>query len=459
MNHKGFTLIELLVAFCIIAVLFAVVIASLSKSQAKARDARRKTDMAILKVALESYYADHNSYPPSLVGGQPLEDQITGEVYLKTVPTDPKDSAVNYCYNSTDGHSYTLGANFESETNNCAALATPTPAATSSLVPTSQPTPTAPPPGPPAPSPEVTGMSVPVLALKYIPVDQSNPTLVDRNIAGTDLPPGTTVEFVRQKTDTLNSDVSAFLNDASAYHKYKDPASAPVLNYSIYEVKEYLEPVPIVPGSGSRPADHVTILKNKGFDICDYVESQGVKEVWVWMFHSNYAYPVESYQRGPYGGLGNGYMDLPLCAKTYTVYDYNYGRGIGEAVENHDHHIEALMRSINYGVWQNNFVGAEAPASSYRCGWSHCPPNVMSVCPSHNYDWANETSVSSDCEDWKLDGTGVLTTVSCHTWAGATCGNDSGDKFKKWWMQNIPPLWWQFIGEFDAAKSGGANLN
>lgn len=300
---------------------------------------------------------------------------------------------------------------------------------------------------------------VPILVLKYMPADPSNPSLLNTAITGPDLPYGTTIDQVRQKTESLGVEVANFLTDASAYHKYKDEGARPSLRYFILDSKEYLEPVPTINIGGQFPANHVVMLKDKGFDICDYVENKGVKEVWVWMYHSRITYPVESYQIGPYGGLGNGYMDLPLCAKTYRVYDYNFGRGIGEAVEDHTHHLEALFRSVNNFVWGGKFVGGCGGGQVYyRCGWTHYPPNVMQYCSGHDYDWRNEAVVSSDCEDWKADGSGDKKQVSCHTWAGAVCGNDSGDRFKKWWMQNIPPGWWVFIGDYDGARAGGANL-
>jgi hypothetical protein len=232
------------------------------------------------------------------------------------------------------------------------------------------------------------------------------------------------------------------------------------------------------------PADHRKILGD--INICNYVEKLGVKEVWIWMYHTDKVYPVESYQRGPYGGFGNGYMDLPLCQKTYTVYDYNYGRELGEALEDHTHHIEHVLNWIEDrnstpgDQWQNllfwgKFVGSDV---SHRiinpgCGWTHYPPNG-----AHDYDWYNENPVQSDCEDWEPDGTGEQVSVSCHTWSeGLGCSNtldpfkDGKVGFLVWWMQNIPGKdnsliydgselrnWWHFIGDFDAAMVLGKSL-
>ena len=64
-DSKGFTLIELLVVISIIGLLPSVVFASLSTERAKARDARRLSDMRQMQTALDLYYDKYNRYPNS----------------------------------------------------------------------------------------------------------------------------------------------------------------------------------------------------------------------------------------------------------------------------------------------------------------------------------------------------------------------------------------------------------
>jgi prepilin-type N-terminal cleavage/methylation domain-containing protein len=64
-NHSGFTLIELLIAIAIIAILTAFGTFAFQQALAKARDAQRRNDLKQLQTALQAYYNDYGSYPPT----------------------------------------------------------------------------------------------------------------------------------------------------------------------------------------------------------------------------------------------------------------------------------------------------------------------------------------------------------------------------------------------------------
>jgi prepilin-type N-terminal cleavage/methylation domain-containing protein len=62
-NQKGFTLIELMVVISIIGTLSTIALTSLNGARAKARDARRFSDMEQIRTALEVYRAMNGHYP------------------------------------------------------------------------------------------------------------------------------------------------------------------------------------------------------------------------------------------------------------------------------------------------------------------------------------------------------------------------------------------------------------
>ncbi len=62
-TKKGFTLIELLVVIAIISVLSSIVLSQLNEARAKARDARRISDLKSIQTALELYRTENGEYP------------------------------------------------------------------------------------------------------------------------------------------------------------------------------------------------------------------------------------------------------------------------------------------------------------------------------------------------------------------------------------------------------------
>ncbi|MDO8582282.1 MAG: type II secretion system protein [bacterium] len=118
-KQKGFTLIELLVVIAIIGLLSTLAVVALTSARAKARDAKRISDVKQTQTALELYFADQGQkYPagtdlllgvtPNLVlcggtaakGFQPTVAtcQDTGATtFMGKVPKDPNSDATAVC--------------------------------------------------------------------------------------------------------------------------------------------------------------------------------------------------------------------------------------------------------------------------------------------------------------------------------------------------------------------------
>jgi len=294
---------------------------------------------------------------------------------------------------------------------------------------------------------------VPVLVLSYLPVAGDR---IDRGATGDiDAP----VEAIQRHIAATTQQVLEALELGSMYHGYKHPAAVASLRYEVVGSIEYLEPLPTVRKSGHNVpmTDYGTILDRAGIE--RWVREKGVKEVWLWGYHGGVLDLWESNMSGPFGDVSNSDRDpndLPVFDRTYTLYHYNYGRGLSEAVEDHMHQIEAVLRYTEPELFWERFVGK---VRGGRCGWAHFPPNGQ-----RDYDWANRALVATDIEDWTPAG-GRKQLLNCERWRG-----DSLTWFI-YWMQNLPgpgnglldrgrPLtnWWTFIGDWDGAQRSGLGL-
>ena len=127
MNKKGFTLIELLVVIAIIGLLSTLAVVALGSARAKARDAKRLSDLKQVQTALELYYTDNNAYPTAAAAvtlGSDTQACLNSDgfaatgcanAYMAAVPADPGSNS--YAYTSADGTTYSIAATLESAVN------------------------------------------------------------------------------------------------------------------------------------------------------------------------------------------------------------------------------------------------------------------------------------------------------------------------------------------------------
>jgi hypothetical protein len=312
---------------------------------------------------------------------------------------------------------------------------------------------------------------IPVVVIKYFPVKGAN---IDIDTTGDW---GESLIFTRTKVDSLTKGIVKTLEEGSRYHAYKNPESKPSLKYKIVKEYEFLEPLPTYRRSifHSTPITDYNTIVDK-INIREWIIKEGVKEVWLWGYHGGVLDLWESNMAGPFGDISNSNRDeddLPVFNKTYTVYHYNYQRGLSEAIENHMHQIEAVLNYVDGRdhipeddwdqlLFWGKFVGSDVSHKIINpgCGWAHYPPNG-----GKDYDWSNKKYVWTDIEDWQPDGKGKKQKINCDKW------NCESLKWFIYWMQSIPGKdngleyrgsnltnWWIFVGDFDKAMKNKIEL-
>lgn len=104
---------ELLIVVVILAVLVLLAWIGVPKYLSQARDAKRESDIAQLRVVLEDYYNDAKKYPPATVFTQSGIDPAALRPYLLKIPTDPKTKKPYIYVVTPNQNEYTLYADLE----------------------------------------------------------------------------------------------------------------------------------------------------------------------------------------------------------------------------------------------------------------------------------------------------------------------------------------------------------
>jgi len=88
---RGFTLLELMIVIAIITILAGMAAGAYLKSVQHAKEATLKSDLSVMRQAIDHYTLDKEAAPQS------LEDLVNPQAqYLREIPTDPMTNAKDW---------------------------------------------------------------------------------------------------------------------------------------------------------------------------------------------------------------------------------------------------------------------------------------------------------------------------------------------------------------------------
>jgi general secretion pathway protein G len=93
---SGFTVIELLIVIAVISVLISIAVVNFFSLNTEAKDSKAKSELRVLKFAIETFASSHARYPSALY-------EVEGGAALSKLPKDPFTENSDYQYFESRG--------------------------------------------------------------------------------------------------------------------------------------------------------------------------------------------------------------------------------------------------------------------------------------------------------------------------------------------------------------------
>jgi prepilin-type N-terminal cleavage/methylation domain-containing protein len=112
-RQQGLTLLELLVVVAVTGVLAAIVVQQFSIYRSRSVDTQMRSDLKSAAMAMESYFADFQSYPTSIIGirtagfrqtsGVTLTINVTSPNIFTLTASKPSGTQASFTFDSSTG--------------------------------------------------------------------------------------------------------------------------------------------------------------------------------------------------------------------------------------------------------------------------------------------------------------------------------------------------------------------
>ncbi len=351
---------------------------------------------------------------------------------------------------------------------------------------------------------------IPIVSLRYLPSKDGINIDTDWSPGYFGLEP-VSLATIEQNLNSYDEIRKYMLEEGSRFHGYGSQIPLPSLGYRIVATITVYEPPPPGKVYPYNPPNSPPVYSSEMYQmferlgIQNYVENQGVKEIWYFTgqldanlpsYNSaihppeNFRFYWESNMASPstsdISNSNRDDFDLPIYNRTYVVY-HQWSRRLDNLTLHIDgHQLEVMLKYANYrqdgneNLFVQKFVGYDANGNFQRGrnGWTHSPPNGVS-----DYDYNNFTPFNSDITDWKPDGSGVKISYSAATVRDTPYIFPNNflpaphiePNWYIFWRQSMPGFgntipyqtssgsyrmtnWWQFTGDWDRAIRSGVGL-
>lgn len=286
-----------------------------------------------------------------------------------------------------------------------------------------------------------------VMVLDFNPIIESQDNKRLRDLEGWNNPINLESQYINDvKTASggyLNYQIVLRINDIDAYPTKN--------NGYVFTDSEYLAALSNPTNNARAIINYNKLLSDYG--VCEKLNNGQFDELWVWngpwfgFYEVTMTGPSAFYTNSP-PFTGNS------CNKNFMIMGFSYERSVSEMIEDLGHGLEGTLThffgSSSTTPWGKFSLYDQISPSNSACGTIHYAPNSTS-----DYDWGNQRTVQSTCEDWLKypNLTNASLSISCSPW------NCDGYQYKKWWLTHLPKVpgktndywnnWWKYFAEIN----------